>query len=85
MVNMVKKSKLGDYRALNFVIAPGQYPLPHIHDCIPTFHGLNTTCPPTMIAKGRKMLNFCLIVSTAVHVSIKFKLECPFYQSVCQN
>ncbi len=30
--------------------------------------------PPTMIAKGCKLLNVCLFVRTAVYLSIKFKL-----------
>ncbi len=29
---------------------------------------------PTMVAKGCKLQNFCLIVSTAAHLSVKFKL-----------
>ncbi len=29
---------------------------------------------PTMVAKGCKLQNFCLIVSTTAHLSIKFKL-----------
>ncbi len=37
--------------------------------------------PPTMIAKGCRLLIFCLNVSTAVHLSMKFKLtnRCAFY------
>ncbi len=36
---------------------------------------------PTMVAKDCKLLNFCLIVSTAAHLSIKFEPSnrCAFY------
>ncbi len=43
---MVKKSKpgdwrpYGDYRALNFITAFDRYPLPHIHDCVSSVHGM---------------------------------------------
>ncbi len=41
-------------------------------------HNLDT---PTKIAKGCKLKNFCLVVSTAVYLSIKFNLtiRCGFY------
>ncbi len=34
-----------------------------------------TTCPPTMLATGSKSQKFCLIVSSAMHLSIKFNLS----------
>ncbi len=45
-LHMVKKSKPGDWRpcgdypALNFVTVPDRYPLPLIHDCVSTLHGM---------------------------------------------
>ncbi len=43
---MVKKSKPGDwrpyvdYRALNFIAVLDRYPLPHIHGCVSSVHGM---------------------------------------------
>ncbi len=45
-LHIVKKSKpgdwrsCGDYRALNSDTIPDRYPLPHIHDCVSSFHGM---------------------------------------------
>ncbi len=45
-LHIVKKSKpgdwrpCGDYRALNSDTTPGRYPLPHIHDCVSSLHGM---------------------------------------------
>ncbi len=33
-------SPCGDNRALNYVTIPDRYPLPHIHDCVSSLHGM---------------------------------------------
>ncbi len=38
------------------------------------FLKIQCSMSPTMATKGCKMSNFCLIVSTAAHLSIKFKI-----------